>query len=139
MATNTRKAVVLVADGDIEVHDFPKRSEQLEWMQTIVGGYIELVKFKRERFDICATTFDMYLNEDGHSLGLPRNEVATTLLRDSGILLPGQWVVGNAIIISGRRDGEGNAFGLSKNEYSLLDKDLASIEHAKKIATKGVA
>lgn len=55
---------------------------ELKELQAHVGGYIELVRLKGNS--------EMYVNEDGLSLGLPLNEAAS--------MICGGVIVGNALV-----------------------------------------
>lgn len=67
----------------------PKKGWTLEEMQKIVGGYVELLRLDDGR--------EMYLNEDGKRLNLPRNEVADLLARKAGIAVD-DFVVGDVLV-----------------------------------------
>ena len=64
------------------------RTFELEEMQKIVGGYIELVRLNDGRIIV--------VNEDGLNLNLPVNIEATNILRRDHSTI--QYVVGNAIV-----------------------------------------
>ena len=68
---------------------YSKRKERpsLEQAQTIVGGYVELVR------PCNGTPMQILCNEDGHMLRLPLNMTAT--------LLMGRPIAGNAILLAG--------------------------------------
>lgn len=73
------------ADGTIEAIPFATEilgADYLEWMQKMVGGYIE---------DICPRGLKkagvrMLVNEDGKSLHLPVNEIASYLYNHENIV-----------------------------------------------------
>ena len=62
----------------------------LEQMQAAVGGYIEMVRLGGTD----ARMHVLFVNEDGHALGLVPNAQATALLRT---VRPGGLIVGNAL------------------------------------------
>lgn len=70
----------------------------LKELQTIVGGYIELLRVGRDEL--------MFVNEDGKQLGLPLNIRATALMR--GRIGADDFIVGDVIICSpAEAGGEG--------------------------------
>lgn len=83
-------ATIIKVNGDkIEVSKEQKLD--LEFMQSVVGGYIERISL----FDGRA----MYINEEGKMKGLPKNDQATFLADLSGIS-PDDCVVGDVIILT---------------------------------------
>lgn len=76
----------------------PRQGESftLAELQTIVGGYIELVKLAPNQLLFC--------NEDGKRLNLPVNMRATALTR--GIVGDDDFIVGDVIICSMQEAGE---------------------------------
>ena len=73
------------------VNVVPKNGKtfSLKELQELVGGNIELL--------VLPTGKEMYLNEDGKSLGLPVNSKATKLARTAGIALWDQ-VLGDVVL-----------------------------------------
>ena len=88
-ATETKSAKIVYPDKDSEDYT-PKNGTtfELEEMQKIVGGYIEIVRLNDGRIII--------VNEDGLSLNLPVNIEATNILRRDHSTT--QYIVGNAIV-----------------------------------------
>lgn len=84
------KVLVIPSSGDprVEELDHSNPNGLLQQLNELVGGYIEVVGV-RVRFDAAA-----YINEDGKMLGLPRNQLATRMLRVS----PGDYIVGDAVV-----------------------------------------
>lgn len=79
-----------------EVHPATPPSFTLEELQALVGGPIEMV-----------TTYDdnlFFINEEGKLRNLPYNEQATAHVADR--LLPGDYIVGPAVLISEQEAGE---------------------------------
>lgn len=64
------RATVLRVDGTQSVEEFPDQPA-LEWLQREVGGFVQIVALGR---------LQMVCNEDGELIGLPVNELATTVL-----------------------------------------------------------
>ncbi|MGN1156869.1 MAG: DUF3846 domain-containing protein, partial [Agathobacter sp.] len=87
--TETRTAKIVYPDKDSEDYS-PKngRTFELEEMQKIVGGYIEIVHLNDGRL--------MIVNEEGLLHGLPVNIEATNILRRYHSTT--QYIVGNAIV-----------------------------------------
>ena len=80
---------------DIELED----GNTLADLQKHVGGYIEIIS-------IGATT-DLVINEEGKVYGLDRNPTADALLQQLGVeLLPGDFIVGNVVVIGTNSEGE---------------------------------
>lgn len=63
------------------------RELDLGYMQSIVGGYIEIVQVRDGKI--------LVINEEGKILGLKPNQMATLLAKDS--LQPGDYIAGRAI------------------------------------------
>lgn len=90
-------ATVFEVDGSRrDVHPATPPSFTLEELQALVGGPIELV-----------TTYDdnvFFINEEGKLRGLPYNAQATVYLAHR--LLPGDYIVGPAVLMSEQEAGE---------------------------------
>lgn len=87
--TEIKSAKIVYPDKDSEDYS-PKngRTFELEEMQKIVGGYIEIVRLNDGRIII--------VNEEGLNLNLPVNIEATNILRRDYSTT--QYIVGNAIV-----------------------------------------
>ena len=87
--TETKSAKIIYTDKGAEDYT-PKNGTtfELEEMQKIVGGYIEIVRLNDGRIII--------VNEDGLSLNLPVNIEATNILRRDHSTT--EYIVGNAIV-----------------------------------------
>lgn len=79
--------LVILPEGNIE--ETSKKKMDLDELQSIVGGYIEVVRLKGEIY--------MVVNEDGIRMSLPINNRATFLYRTKGNN-PNGTIYGNAII-----------------------------------------
>ena len=88
-ATETKSAKIIYPDKDSEDYS-PKNGTtfELEEMQKIVGGYIEIIRLNDGRLII--------VNEEGLLHGLPVNIEATNILRRDHSTT--QYIVGNAIV-----------------------------------------
>lgn len=75
-------AVVIKTDGS----RYPLDDTGLESLQAAVGGFIEIVALENE-YCVC--------NEEGKTLGMPFNEIATQRCGDR--LLPGDYIAGDAV------------------------------------------
>ena len=87
--TETKSAKIIYTDKEAEDYT-PKngRTFELEEMQEIIGGYIEIVRLNDGRIII--------VNEDGLNLNLPVNIEATNILRRDHSTT--QYIVGTAIV-----------------------------------------
>lgn len=82
-----------------------------------VGGYIEAVSFGDNDY-FC------YINEEGKLIGLPENNLVTSLWYDSGqTILLGDHIVGNAVFFGGI-DDEGNDIDIPDDFDKVLEKYL---------------
>ena len=88
-STETKTAKIVYPDKDSEDYT-PKNGTtfELEEMQKIVGGYIEIIRLNDGRLII--------VNEEGLPQGLPVNIEATNILRRDHSTT--QYIVGNAIV-----------------------------------------
>lgn len=89
--------VLIVRDRGCESRTI---DQDLETLQSLVGGYIEAVNF--------GPGVVALLNEDGKMLGLPTNNRATrwAIARNIG-LRPGDYIVGTMVIV-GAVDADGD-------------------------------
>lgn len=90
------RAYVLQYDGQkLEAKPRPRGTDlnpdtfQLEQMQDIVGGYIEIVRLTEDVL--------MVVNEEGKCEGLPYNKEATALFRKC-FPKSGDFIVGNVLV-----------------------------------------
>lgn len=76
----------------------PKNGEafSLEELQTMVGGYIEFLRLEDGRM--------MCLNEEGKLKGMVMNAAASGVAY--GVLLPGDFVVGPAVVMTAVEAGD---------------------------------
>ena len=97
--------VIVIDVKGAELHTPSNKVPELEWMQGIVGGYIERVHVHYK-----GKPTWMIVNEEGLLKGLPINQKATdiylTHARIQGMeVLPGACIVGAVIILEGIRMG----------------------------------
>jgi hypothetical protein len=91
--TMSQKAVVIAANGHAEV----KQLDGWNGIKTeLNGGYLELVPLSDDVV--------LYVDEDGIAKGLPRNDLATTVVRNAlakvgRTLLPGDYIKGTAVFV----------------------------------------
>jgi Domain of unknown function (DUF3846) len=92
-----KRALLVPVVGECSVVDI-KEGDELGQLQSLVGGYIELVRSNY-------TGLLVYVNEEGKLQGLPRNRRMTNFLRHT---LGSDYIVGPAVIM-GAIDDEGDA------------------------------
>lgn len=89
--------------------------DELADMQTLVGGYIEVVPLGKLRNGLF-----MVVDEEGKLTGKPLNRVATSIYSN-----PYDVIVGDAFICKeGIVDGEHDLVGLSSDDVGYLTKEL---------------
>lgn len=91
-----------------------ERTITLEYMQDIVGGYIEILSSDQILDDgqlVC-----MVINEEGKLIGLPTNVPATILAREYFGLPEDDYICGMALLIGGDEDGECFRFSVEEQE-----------------------
>lgn len=89
-------AFIIWADGNLEVND---DKLTLEYMQKVVGGYIEIVPLQDGRLLVC--------NEEGKIQGLPENKHATMIWEES--YGKTDIIMGNVIITNEKELDDGSA------------------------------
>jgi hypothetical protein len=90
-----REYAVIVRDGTLELVKV-EQPITLEYIQGVVGGYIEIAYQRRN--------LQVYCNEEGKLMGLPLNVMR----------LDGEPLVGPLIVLAG--DDEGNTLPLTQEE-----------------------
>lgn len=93
------KYAVVKATDEIEFHEV--NDPNLINFQEHVKGYIQALVVRYSNLP----PITMYINEEGKLIGLARNPIADGFMR--GNLLPGDFIVGNAVLI-GPPDRDGN-------------------------------
>ena len=79
--------MVKIVKTNGEIIDLEDKQLQLEQMQKVVGGYIEIVRLKNGWLVVC--------NEEGKLIGLEENPVATLVCNVNGF---NNFIVGDVII-----------------------------------------
>jgi hypothetical protein len=109
--------VIITVGGIVTDH---AGTPSLEDMQAAVGGYVNALPAMVRDGDGAV----LFVNEDGKSLGMSANTVANNLYRDYGLrLMPGDVIVGPALVAGLPEDDEGDISDLSDGWLALL-KDL---------------
>jgi hypothetical protein len=93
---------VIKADGTNIVHT-SEDAPDYDTLSKTVGGWIEGVALEG---------VTAYCNEEGKLMGLPRNEVATSLAHRDEAIYPNDFIVGDMIVL-GPLDDEGESVSLS--------------------------
>lgn len=110
------KAITVTTSGEISITDIPDNS-RYEKIKDFIGGWLDAVNIGNLGY--------MYINEDGKSLNLPINHMATAIYNAfTGI---SDVIVGNAILF-GMPDDEGNETSVSEELISLFAKHLPITE-----------
>lgn len=89
-------ATLIRVDGMESPFAGKKKQLSLEEMQGAVGGYIEVVRLKHWR--------RLVIDEEGKLKSRPPNPRATMLALADDALLPGDYIVGDALLL-GRGEG----------------------------------
>lgn len=92
-----------------------------------VGGYIEHITLHG-----VFEGFSLYINEEGKLVGLPFNDIATSIWeRVFGVYT--DVIVGNAVLVSSKTDNEGNELPLSESDVEkvmeLINEAFARYTH----------
>jgi hypothetical protein len=87
-------------------------------LNELVGGWLGAAPFPPQ--------FSAFINEDGKSLELPVNMLATYLCNTLGLgLFPGDQINGTMVIL-GPVDNEGNETDLPSETIDLINKEIAN-------------
>jgi hypothetical protein len=100
-----KSAIVIKTSGEIVEVDL-KASDELEALQSAVGGWIEAVDL--------AENLTMWVNEEGKINGLELNSIATALF-DKYFENNFDVIVGD-IVLTGGTDSKGNTLGLTADQ-----------------------
>lgn len=103
-------AITMEATGLVTVRNFPQDS--YPFLRDAVGGFIEAVDFS------CGDkTYTLWVNEEGKIYGLPANQGATFLVKDSIAMF--DYIAGDAVITGGTGD-EGETLSLSQDDVNNI-------------------
>jgi hypothetical protein len=109
------KAIIISVDDECKLVE---SSWEYEEINAYVEGWIEGVHLGQFGY--------MFINEEGKLHGLDSNTIATYLAKQSGNLMKGDVIVGNAVIF-GHTDDNGNSTSVPDFTISFL-KDMGFIE-----------
>jgi hypothetical protein len=98
------EAIIIHPEGIVMRVPFDTENS-LEFLQQAVGGFVEHLPFPIEGVDA-------WVNEEGKIFGLEPNPVATSEMRNAGLLFPGDYIAG-VMVLTGH-DGEGATLGLTE-------------------------
>lgn len=110
-----KNILIIRPDGTIKLRRWPKREEQLRFLQEQVGGYIETVRTG-------TPGVIMVVNDEGLLYGLPYNELATRVYREGFGASP---IVGNAVLV---KDAGEELDGLEQGAANLLIGHLFELQ-----------
>ena len=108
--------VLVLSNGELKVQDI---GTELEDLQKIVGGYIEIPFLSRVFRD---HAIDMIINEEGKFIEGMKAEIAIVDEEHGNIL---DIVYGNCIFAS--HDDEGETIGLNEGQIEVVEKELETI------------
>lgn len=115
------KAVLIDFDSTVRVEEKGEGEETGDWLRRLVGGWIE-------GFPTPFGSCDGWLNEEGKLENLPRNDLATAILRKENLLFDGDYIAG-PFVITGPCDADGDTQGLSGDQLRSIRDDLAADLH----------
>lgn len=102
-----KHVLVIRPDGTIKQRNWPKRDEQLHFLQEQVGGYIETVRTG-------TPGIIMIVNEEGLLRALPYNELATRVYLEGMGASP---IMGPAVLV---RDAGEEFDGMDTSDANLM-------------------
>lgn len=102
-----KHVLVIRPDGTIKQRNWPKRDEQLHFLQEQVGGYIETVRTG-------TPGVIMVINEEGRLKGLPYNSLASRVYYEGFGASP---IVGTAVLV---KDAGDELDGLDQAAATLM-------------------
>lgn len=108
--------VLVLSSGELKMQDI---GEELEDLQKIVGGYIE-IPYLGDTFS--NNNIDVIINEEGKLIGGLKPEIAVVNEKQGNIL---DIVYGNCIFAS--HDEEGNTIGLTEEQMQVVTEELETI------------
>lgn len=108
--------VLVLSNGKLKEQNI---GTELEDLQKIVGGYIEIPFLSHKFFE---HEIDMIINEEGKLIGGMNPEIAIVNEEQGRIL---DIVYGNCIFAS--HDEEGNTIGLTEEQIEIVNNELETI------------
>lgn len=108
--------VLVLSNGELKAQDI---GENLEDLQKIVGGYIE-IPYLGDTFR--SNDIDVIINEEGKLIGGLKPEIAVVNEKQGNIL---DIVYGNCIFAS--HDEEGNTVGLTEEQMQIVMEELETV------------
>lgn len=108
--------VLVLSNGELKAQDI---GTELEELQKIVGGYIEIPFLSKVFRD---NAVDMIINEEGKFIEGLKAEIAIVNEEKGNIL---DIVYGNCIFAS--HDDEGNTIGLTEEQVKVVEEELETI------------
>ncbi len=108
--------VLVLSNGELKVQDI---GTELEDLQKIVGGYIEIPFLSKTFFE---HGIDIIINEEGKLIDGMRAEIAVVNEKQGNIL---DIVYGNCIFAS--HDEEGNTIGLTEEQIEIVNNELETV------------
>jgi hypothetical protein len=96
--TTPHRLIIIQSDGKI-IETGTKAKPKLSELQSVVGGYVEVYRNISYEKHFC----QMIANEDGRSMNLPINPVATQIFNDSYWMKKQIAIVGDVCILMGWR------------------------------------
>jgi hypothetical protein len=93
------RALVVHPDGTATLHTDAPNPNDLDWMQSQVGGYVEMLQPNQEHQ---LPGWRAYINEDGRMMDLPANHPATKLVQALGCRFNSNGaLVGHVVFVGG--------------------------------------
>ena len=108
--------VLVLSDGELKETEI---GTELEDLQKIVGGYIEIPFLGHK---LCDNGIDVIINEEGKLIGGLKPEIAVVDERHGSIL---DIVYGNCIFAS--HDEAGETIGLTETQINLVTEELETV------------
>ena len=108
--------VLVLSNGELKAQDI---GTELEELQKIVGGYIEIPFLSKVFRD---NAIDMIINEEGKFIEGMKAEIAIVNEEKGNIL---DIVYGNCIFAS--HDDEGNTIGLTEEQVKVVEEELETV------------
>lgn len=108
--------VLVLSNGELKVQDI---GTELEDLQKIVGGYIEIPFLSQKFFE---HGIDIIINEEGKLIDGLKAEIAIVNEKSGTIL---DIVYGNCIFAS--HDDEGNTVALTEEQIQIITEELETV------------